>query len=728
MNNVLARCRTKCRTVFMLLLALMPFAAQALERDHVRGALIASVASVAPGTEFDVLFHQDIDAGWHTYWISPGDSGAPPDIRWESVEGVSVSEFRYPFPERIAYGPLMNYGYHDTVYLPFTVTVSEKFRGDQLKLKGSGRVLVCADVCIPQKMVLELTLPVGERLGSPEHEALFKEAAAKIPVLLLVSNRVEATEAAIELHLQLPVTKDARISSVEFFPYQQDVIDNPAPQLFSITESGLTLTLMPGFEFDSETSDLSGVLVLREDVGSGVTSAFDMVIGPSGASRGAAGSLTVTEGATENDRMSLVAALFFAFLGGVILNLMPCVFPVLSIKILSLVESVHEEGESIKMHGIAYAGGVIGSFVAIAALLLILRATGDAIGWGFQLQSPIVVSLLAYLFVMIGLNLLGVFEMGLSMMSFGTGRSNQAGQGSSGYLGSISTGVLATIVAAPCTAPFMGAAVGYALLQSPMTGLLVFAFLGAGMALPYVLLCYSPSLLARLPRPGNWMVGLKQFLAFPMFASAIWLVWVLGIQAGPTAMMQVLGGSLILALAAWLLGQRFKQPVTRVLSTLMIVTLAGIAVLIALRQEPAPALIPTSASSDNLAAGVPGVYSKHSLAKARQSGPVFVNFTAAWCITCKVNEINALNTSSVKEGFIRYGVTYLRADWTNEDSNITAALQAYGRSGVPLYLLYEKGNGEARVLPQILTQGIVLEALAGLQAVPSSTAAELVTF
>jgi thiol:disulfide interchange protein/DsbC/DsbD-like thiol-disulfide interchange protein len=718
MNDVLA----KCRMVFVFLLALLPFAAQAqaLERDHVRGSLIASVASVAPGTEFDVLFHQDIDAGWHTYWISPGDSGAPPDIRWEPVEGVSVSEFRYPFPERIAYGPLMNYGYHDTVYLPFTVTVSENFKGGQLNLKGSGRVLVCADICIPQKMVLELTLPLGERAGAPEHVVLFEEAAAKMPVLLAVSNRVEATEDTIELHLGLPVAKDARIRSVEFFPYEQDVINNPAPQLFSITESGLKLTLTSGFEFDSETSDLSGVLVLREDVGDGVTSAFEMVIGQPGSALGAdeKGAPIATDGATEEDGMSMVAALFFAFLGGVILNLMPCVFPVLSIKILSLIESVHDEGESIKMHGIAYAGGVIGSFVAIAALLLILRATGDAIGWGFQLQSPIVVSLLAYLFVLIGLNLLGVFEVGLSMMSFGTGSSSRGGQGSRGYLGSISTGVLATIVAAPCTAPFMGAAVGYALLQSMTTGLFVFAALGAGMALPYVLLCYSPSLLARLPRPGNWMVGLKQFLAFPMFASAIWLVWVLGIQAGPTAMMQVLGGSLILALAGWLLGQRFEQSTTRVLSIMMIVTLAGIAVVIALRQEPAPALMSSATSPDSLAAGEPGVYSKQSLAKARQSGPVFVNFTAAWCITCKVNEINALNTSSVKEGFVRYGVTYLRADWTNEDSNITAALQEYGRSGVPLYLLYEQGTGEARVLPQILTQGIVLEALAGLKIVP----------
>lgn len=653
---------------------------------HVRGEPVSSVTQVSAGETFKVIFAQDIDPDWHTYWLNPGDSGAPPSIRWQVADGVEVSEFEYPYPERIPYGPLMNYGYHDEVRLPFDVTVPEDFSESELTLEGSGQVLVCADICIPQKVTLSLSVPIGPTQVDSSRVAYFEEAAALIPASLSVPTSFTATEDEISLTIGLPAIQGDRIDSVDYFPLVADTIDNPSDQSFRMTDAGLELTLVPGYGFETANADFSGVLVIREDVGEGVVSSFQIT------DSGAVASASATNGVAET---GLLMALVFAFLGGVILNLMPCVFPVLSIKILSLVESVHEEGESIRLYGWAYAFGVVASFVAIAAVLMVLRAGGEAIGWGFQLQSPVVVSLLAYLFLVIGLNLMGVFEIALSV-------TDSEGKG---YTGSISTGVLATVVAAPCTAPFMGAALGYALLQSPVTGLLVFAALGFGMAVPYLLLCYSPALLSRLPRPGNWMVVLRQALAFPMFASAIWLVWVLGIQAGPTAMMQVLGGGLIIAFGIWLM-QQSSGLLLKAIAALLIIAAVSVGVMQQPSTEPA-----NTAAADSASGSLAKPYSAEALGEALASGPVFVNFTAAWCITCKVNELNALETTTVREVFLEKGITYLKADWTNEDPKITAALQEYGRTGVPLYLLYKKGAGEAEVLPQILTPSIVTDAL-----------------
>ena len=555
-------------------------------------------------------------------------------------------------------------------------------------------MLVCADICIPQKVEVMASIPIGLTVVDDAVSDTFYVARSRVPVPIDVVSSFQVDADKILLTVGLPAVQGNRIDAVEYFPFAPELIDNPASQIFSMSDEGLVLTLEPGYDFDEDSADLSGVIVIHESVGEGIVSSFEFRMDDSIAPPGS----VIPEDDHALGETGLLAALFFAFLGGLILNLMPCVFPVLSIKILSLVES-HHDGSSIRLHGLAYAGGVVASFVAIAVLLISLRAGGEAIGWGFQLQSPIVVSMVAYLFLVIGLNLLGVFEIGGTLMSLGSSGGN-----SRGYLGSVSTGVLATIVAAPCTAPFMGAAVGYALIQDPATGVLVFASLGLGMALPYVLLCYAPALLARLPRPGQWMVIMKQLLAFPMFASAVWLLWVLGVQAGPDAMMQVLTGALLIAFALWLLNQS-GSAVAR-LSALLLVFAA---IYIGATQETR--VVRSSLDSTD---GEVGVYSRNALAIAQQKGPVFVNFTAAWCITCKVNELNALDVDSVKLAFKDNAITYLKGDWTNEDPGITAALQEYGRTGVPLYLLYAKGASRATVLPQILTPGIVLDALEAL--------------
>ncbi len=677
-------------TYLMLLLAVAQLTV-AQPAPHVRGEVVSSVTQVAPGDTVSAIFAQDIDPDWHTYWINPGDSGAAPDIKWQAPGGVVISDFEYPYPERIAYGPLMNFGYHDEVRLLFEIAVPEDYVDSEVTIEGSGRVLVCADICIPEKITLSLTLPIGPTLRDEARRDYFAEARARIPTTLSVPSSFSVAESQITLTIGLPAIEGDRIQSVDYFPFTPDIIENPAEQAFRMTEAGLELSLAPGFDFNPSSADFSGVLVIHEDVGDGVVSSYEILGPATGSGASAAAAATAETG--------LLMALVFAFIGGLILNLMPCVFPVLSIKILSLVESVHEEGESIRIHGWAYVFGVVASFVTIAAVLMVLRAGGEAIGWGFQLQSPVVVSLLAYLFLVIGLNLMGVFEFALSMSDSG-GR---------GYSGSISTGVLATLVAAPCTAPFMGAALGFALLQAPVTGILVFAALGFGMAVPYLLLCYSPRLLARLPKPGNWMVVLRQALAFPMFASAIWLLWVLGIQAGPTAMMQVLGGGLVIAFGLWLMKQSSGKSMKLIAMALMIA-----AVSLATMQQPASRDVSANTAEDVNSDSLAQPYSMEALEAARLDGPVFVNFTAAWCITCKVNELNALETSAVREAFTKSGATYLKADWTNEDPKITAALQAYGRTGVPLYLLYGKGTGEAEILPQILTPSTVIEALESL--------------
>jgi DsbC/DsbD-like thiol-disulfide interchange protein/cytochrome c biogenesis protein CcdA len=684
----------KIKWLFLFSSLLAVSSANARPEPHVRVDLVPAVTSIAAGDSFDVLFRQHIDDEWHTYWTNPGDSGAAPDIKWTASEGVSVSEFQYPHPERIPYGPLMNYGYHHEVLMPFSVSVPEDYSASVVELKGTGRVLVCADICIPEKVDVMMSIPIGETVLDDTVSDTFLVARAKVPVPIDVASSFQVDGDKILLTVGLPPVQGNRIEVVEYFPFTPDLIDNPATQPFSMSDEGLVLTLAPGYDFRSDSSDLSGVIVIHESVGEGIVSSFEFTMVDDGSPTGA----LIPGRDRVSDETGLLAALFFAFLGGLILNLMPCVFPVLSIKILSLVES-HHDGGSVRLHGLAYAGGVIASFVVIALVLIGLRAGGEAIGWGFQLQSPIVVSMLAYLFLVIGLNLLGVFEIGGTLMSLGNGGGREQG-----YLGSVSTGVLATIVAAPCTAPFMGAAVGYALIQSPVTGVLVFASLGLGMALPYVLLCYAPALLARLPRPGQWMVVMKQLLAFPMFASAVWLLWVLGVQAGPDAMMQVLAGALLIAFALWLLNQS-GNAIAR-LSALLLVFFA---IYIGATQEARV----SQSSVDSTEDGV-GTYSIEALAIAKKKGPVFVNFTAAWCITCKVNELNALDVDIVKQAFKDNGITYLRGDWTNEDPGITAALQEYGRSGVPLYLLYAKDAPRATVLPQILTQGIVLDALEAL--------------
>jgi len=682
--------------VCLVALALMPAGARAasnVDTGHVKVALLSATRTIVPGKAFEVGIRETIAPGWHTYWRNPGDSGAPTTLTWHLPGGFSAGGIEWPVPERVPYGPLMNFGYQGDVLFPVEITPPATLVAGEVHLKVHARWLVCSDICIPEQGDLDITLPVSDTAqADTSTEAAFAEARQHIPQAIDAPSTWSLADDRITLSIKMPGLSASRIKSVEWFPYSDDVIDNAARQRYQVTANGLKLVLQKARKFVAGTS-MAGVMVVREDSGQVMTTAFEV-----------APTRTVP-GAHEAPGMGLAVAIGFAFLGGMILNLMPCVFPVLSIKVLALAK--HREGANhVRSNGWAYAIGVILSFVAIAAVLVSLRSAGEQIGWGFQLQSPVVVVALTYLFFLIGLNLSGLFEAGTALMNVGDGLASRPG-----LTGSFFTGVLATLVAAPCTAPFMAGAVGYALLLNNMTALAVFAALGAGMAAPYLLLCYLPGSVRLLPKPGAWMEIFKELLAFPMYGSAIWLIWVLSQETGPEGVLVTLSGLLLISMAVWLWRRAQGRPVIVALAVLLV----GVAACLPFRLSTVPASAQTGAAPDaNHAGPVWESYSPARLAELRKQGPVFVDFTAAWCITCKVNDAVALDSDKVRAAFAEKHVHYLRGDWTNQDPDITAALAEYGRSGVPLYLLYVPGVERAKVLPQILTQSIVLRAIESL--------------
>jgi thiol:disulfide interchange protein len=418
----------------------------------------------------------------------------------------------------------------------------------------------------------------------------------------------------------------------------------------------------------------------------------------------------VLDGAAEPSSLGFMSAVVFALVGGLILNLMPCVFPVLSLKALSLVKISEEHPEVARVHGLAYTAGVVLSFVAIAGALMTLKIAGAEIGWGFQLQNPFIVGLLAYLFLILGLNLAGVFEIRNPFGNIGGKLASNDGP-----MGSFFTGILATLVAAPCTAPFMAGAIGFALVQPVYVGLLVFAALGFGLALPYLALSFVPALQRVMPRPGAWMDVFKQLLAFPMFGAAVWLAWILGVQVGATGMGALLVGAVLMSFAVWVMQHTPQNKILRA----VVMVLAFLSVLAALWFVPRVSVDMPSATGAYQEGAFGEAFSLERLEGAlAEDGPVFVEMTAAWCITCKVNHAAAINVESTKALFAARDVDYLIGDWTNEDPVITRYLEKYGRNGVPLYVYYgdrdlQSGKRpEAQVLPQILTPGIVRDYVA----------------
>lgn len=677
------------RSVFLALLAapLLAFAApQEAATEHVQARLVSSQAAVAPGQRFTVALQQDIKPHWHTYWLNPGDSGQATSIDWQGAEAGPI---QWPTPSIQAIGPLVNYGYEGRPALLVELGVPADAKpGSRFKPTAEVRWLVCKDVCIPEQVTLGLDLPVAAQPKAGDDAALVEEWRGAIPQPAPFAVKLAAAPQGMRLS-----GPQAGVSKAYFFADTWGAIAHSAPQGLKAEAGGWALDLPAGDEPVKAGQPLSGVLVLTTAEGEQAWTVSAPM--PEGAGTGP-GPADLTAPAAEeapapvND-LGLLPALALALVGGLILNLMPCVFPVLSIKALALVNQGNHRAE-----GLAYTAGVLLSFAALAAVLIALRAGGQQVGWGFQFHSPVFVLVVAYLLFLVGLNLSGLFDVGGGFTGIGSGLAARQG-----LAGSFFTGVLAAVVATPCTAPFMGAALAFALAQPAVVMLAVFLALGLGLALPFLVLAFWPAAQRWLPRPGAWMDTFKQFLAFPMYAAVVWLLWVLAQQAGPDGVALALGGLVLIGFGLWWR----RASGASALGTAA--ALAGVALALGLSAwvRPADATASVSAASYE-------PYSAERLAELRgQNKPVFVNMTAAWCISCLVNERVALSRPEVGEAFAKAGITYLKGDWTREDPKITAVLKAHGRSGVPLYLYYAPGAAEAQVLPQILTPGLVIEAI-----------------
>lgn len=686
---------------------------------QVQAQLVASVAAVSPGSEIYLGVNQQIIPHWHTYWINPGDSGNATTINWTLPQGAIASEIIWPAPSRFSMGPITNYAYEHNVTLLSKITVPANLvEGDTFTAKALVDWLVCAEECIPQQVELALSLPVVASAGQVgEGSPLIAEAQARLPVASPWEVRAQQTaidpetaQGKLLLHIGLTKEQLAQVKDIWFYPYDWGRIRQSDAQLRKDLTDGLQLEIPTGEAPISIGEKLTGVLVIQEQ--QGIARGYEMNV----AVQALAGSGVGQNSNANEFSIGFVGALFFALLGGIILNLMPCVFPVLSIKALSLVSHANQSPQEIRRQGYVYTLGVLASFAALALLLIALKAGGTQVGWGFQFQSPIFVLLVAWLLFAVGLSLSGVFFIGGSVAGVGSSLTEKPG-----YSGSFFTGVLATVVATPCTAPFMAAALGYALAQPALQLLAIFLSLGFGLALPYLLLSCWPRLQHWLPRPGLWMERAKQLLAFPMYAAAIWLVWVLVQQVGVDAVVIALGGMLLIALAAWIYdSSRNASGNARGFGSVSALALVLLAVGFGSMQVNSTALSAQQStvkqSTAQKAADVNWeAYSDERLQSLLAEGkPVFLNFTASWCISCLVNERVALSTDAVKQQFKQQGITYLKGDWTNRDPQITAFLKKFNRSGVPLYVFYPTGQADSpKELPQILTPDLVVAAVSG---------------
>jgi thiol:disulfide interchange protein len=662
------------RLLMAMLMMLAAGSAQALESAPVSSkravaTLVTETDAMQPGKSFRVALRLRMADGWHTYWKNPGDAGVAPEL---TIDGASQSPIDWPTPRRVAEGPVMTYAYTGEVLLPVTVTAATG------AIKAHAQWLVCKDICVPEEGDFSLNLPVGTP-GPSAQAKLFAAHDRTVPRPSPWTARISPDGT---LFVQGPELTTATVTDAWFIPDQPDRIQDDAAQPLSVRAGGFTLALKPANGFQA-ANGLSGVLSVRDRAGMQADVAVSAMPGPVPAPA----------------MPPLGQILLFAFLGGLILNLMPCVFPILAMKAVGL---AHHAGRG-RGHAISYTAGVLVTFVALAGALLVTRAAGTAAGWGFQFSSPVFVAGMTWLLFAVGLNLSGVFQVGAGLAGTGSGLAKKHG-----VAGSFFTGLLAVLVATPCTAPFMGVAVAAGLAAPPAVTVLVFAVMGLGLAAPYVALASIPGLGRLMPRPGRWMEVLKQALAFPMYGAAAWLVWVISQEAGPGGVLATAAGLVLVGFAGWVFGvsQAAAVQPRRIGQTMALVSvLAALAVLSGISSVPAGGAVEASSSGAE-------TFTSQRLATLRSAGkPVFVNMTAAWCVTCLVNERVAIGTESVQKAFAADDVTYLKGDWTRQDPAITAFLRQNGRDGVPLYVFFPAGGGEPEVLPQILTEGELLRVL-----------------
>lgn len=714
--------------LLLVLLALGSTAASAQEAgiageeqssEHVRVRLVPETTTAVAGSTLWLALRLEHAEHWHTYWINPGDAGLPLDFAWTLPAGVTLGEFQWPRPQRFNLpADVVDFGYEGEVFHLIPLQIPADFSGNELAVSTHVKWLECEDTCIPAEATVSLTMPVQAAGATAEPNTPwlygFERTRASLPrsdIALNSSFYFSNGELNLLVQATDPIFDGA--SSISFIPDEQRVVVYSAPQQITSQQSSLQLKQQQDRRVERRMPGRVGGLLLVTGA-DGVEVSYQVEAAPDQAAAAAATVATaaVVDGAapinTVGGDVSVASAFVFALLGGLILNLMPCVFPVLSLKVLHLASSTHVTMREQRLHGLSYMGGVMLSFLALAAVLLGLQASGAAAGWGFHLQQPWFVAALVFLFFVMGLSMSGVVEFGTSVMGVGADLQEKEG-----YVGSFFTGVLAAVVASPCTAPFMGAALGFAFTQSMPVALTVFLALGFGMALPFVVLSFVPALAKMMPRPGPWMLTFRQLLAFPLYATVAWLLWVLGQQTDSNAMALVVAGCVVLAFACWLYQHRHNaQGWWRHASLLLIllcIGTAGSTLFTPLLQVRATSTVSSAEAGEEEFEP----YSADRLAALRADNkPVFINMTAAWCITCLVNERVALSSDAFLAAMQQKGVTYLKGDWTNNDPAITAVLKQYETSGVPLYLMFPADASKpAEVLPQILTESLMLEAL-----------------
>ena len=644
------------KTIFSILLLFSFFgSAEIVDTGHARISLIKDHSDFVPGTSINIGLKVSMDKGWHTYWRNPGDSGGPIEIDWDLPKGFSVSDIKWPLPEKIEYPPLMTYGYEDFVIYPMVLSIPADYSDDYFEMNAD--ILICADVCIPESG------KISSNLLDIESDSLIYEWLESVP-----SKSLPITTSLNDNNLEIKFTFEKEIKEIYFFPDENNSIDYSSKQNFYKKDDGYFLSIKL---FNDEFQNVSGVLDID---GTGYN---------------------VSNGKFEDfneEGLSLITALIFALIGGLILNLMPCVFPVISLKVLSFVSMGGSSPRKIRNHALVFTVGVIASFMLIALTIVLLKQAGNFVGWGFQLQSPLIVGLLSLVMVFISLVLITDNSFGESLTKLGN-----IGGSENGYYSSFLTGVLAVVVASPCTAPFMGAALGYALIQPSGETVPIFLSLSLGFSLPYLLLAANPKLIDFLPKPGDWMVTLKEFFAFPMLATALWLLWVFSLQVNQILVIFLLIGWLLLALNFWIFQKDYK--------TINKVIFLGISIFSMIYFLPETEEIETE---KNIIIGSATEWYEGIEDDLRNKNqPYFINFTAAWCITCQSNEITAFSKDGFKSLLEEKNIEYIKADWTNRNDAITRSLKKYGRSGVPFYVYWEPGFENPKILPAILTDQII---------------------
>jgi thiol:disulfide interchange protein DsbD len=680
---------------------------------HVEAELVPERSAAVPGEPLTVALRLTMDRGWHTYWQNPGDSGLPTALAWKLPPGMRAGAIQWPAPQALPVGPLTNYGYEGEVLLLADIAgIGDVGGASTVTLAARADWLVCKEICIPEGADLALTLPVATKgsgaaapTDSPWSAAIGKTRTSFPQPLKGWTASATAQGSIVDLVLT-PAPGTAAPpdpGKLRFFAYGAGQIEPSGAQQLTRDGASWKLALPVAVQRVGEFTRVAGILESTTGLGGGERAAqIDIPLSGTAVAAVAPPEPQPLPLAPADNALSIGTAIAFALIGGMLLNLMPCVFPVLSLKVLGF--AAHGGSRAIMhRHGLAFAAGVIASFWLLAALLVVLRAAGAQLGWGFQLQSPAVIAGLAVLFFVLALNLSGLFEIGLLLPS------SLAGWGAKNpYVNDALSGVLAVVVASPCSAPFMGAALGYALTNSVGSTWVVFTVLGVGMALPYLTLAYFPAWRSRLPRPGPWMLRLRQLLAFPLYATVIWLAWILGAQLDNDAVARLAVVLLLIALALWA-WQTMRAGGARAWGAAAAASVVAALIV----GWPVALGVSSEGARTSVAASEPWQdYTPQRVAELVAGGqPVFVDFTAAWCVTCQVNKRLVLNTDAVRRAFTQGNVALVRADWTRRDPVIGAALAALGRDGVPVYVLYRPDKAPL-LLPEILSTQAVLDAIA----------------